>query len=63
MAPQIPSAAKLRAENRRLIRQIQSMAGKQSGIMKGFTDAVSGVSELLKELAEIPDQFTKSLKA
>ena len=61
MAPKIPSQAKLEAENRRLMRQIQSMMGKNQTMMQHFGNLMGGASDLIKELMEIPDQFTKSL--
>lgn len=61
MAPEIPSMAKLEAENRRLMRQIQSMMGDNQTMMQHFGNLMGGASDLIKELMEIPDQFTKSL--
>ena len=62
MAQPIPSVEKLQAENRRLIQRLQQMAGENQSIMGHIGNLMSGVTDVMKEMMEIPDQFTKSLK-
>ena len=62
MAPPIPSVEKLQAENRRLVQRLQQMAGQNQSIMGHIGNLMSGVTDVMKEMMEIPDQFTKSLK-
>jgi hypothetical protein len=57
-----PSEQRIEAEVRRLMKDMKRDMGQNARMMTKFTDLVGGVSNLLKDISEVPDQFSKSLK-